>query len=137
MQDKADQDGPDTAEEVSPEDAKHAEPNQSVGDDLPGRSGDPDARFLFPAKTPDNRFQDATTVERIARQQVEQRQDQVDVGQPFRRCAEIATVAEALVEPIKDGGEDEAGRGTNCGDAKLGARGLRLTTNLSDAAKDI
>ena len=84
MQNEADQDGPDTAEDVSPEDAKHAEPDQSVGDDLAGRSGDPDACFLFPGKTPDDRFQDATAVKRIARQQIEQCQDEVDVGQPFR-----------------------------------------------------
>ena len=83
MQDKADYDEPDTAEDVSLKDAKQAEPNQSVGDDLAGRAGDPDARFLFAGQTPDDRFQDATAVEGIARQQVEQRQDQVDVGQPF------------------------------------------------------
>ena len=71
-------DRPDTAEDVTLEHAICAERNQSVGDDLAGRAGDLDARLLLSGETPDDRFQDATAVEGIARQEIEQRQDQVD-----------------------------------------------------------
>ena len=63
-------DGRNTAEDVSPEDAKGAEPDQPVGNDLPRRAGGPNARFLFPGDPPDDRFQDAAAVERIARQRL-------------------------------------------------------------------
>ena len=47
VQDEADNDRPDAADDVALEGAIRAERDQSVGDDLAGRPGDLDARLLL------------------------------------------------------------------------------------------
>src|SRR5262249_35458596 len=137
VQEPADERDPEPAEEIPTEELQQAPENHQVGDQLSGSGGNLGGATEAPGSGPDDRPQDAPTVEREPGQEVERAQHQVDQGEVAKGGAYWRVLwRHRQSQQPEPGSQHKAGERADDRDEELVPWRRRLGPQIRDAPED-